>query len=189
MATILKGDVRKLDIWKKEIRTKDQQLPPEKSEDENILGELRQLSPEEFEAVTVSILKQLKDITHSITGTRLVGDGGFDFYGHFQLPHPLYYDIKFLGEAKKYARTTAVNPKDISRLVARLNRGQYGIFITTSYYTSNAQREVLEDGYPIKLFSGGDLIEIIKELRLIQNGQLDKTWISSVLMQLHSVAD
>jgi len=74
-------------------------------------------------------------------------------------------------------------------LVARLNRGQYGIFITTSYYTSNAQREVLEDGYPIKLFSGGDLIEIIKELRLIQNGQLDKTWISSVLMQLHSVAD
>lgn len=180
----MNGDIRKLDIWKSELKNIDQQLPPENSDEEKVLEELRQLSPLEFEAVTVAILKQLKDVTHSITRTRLVGDGGFDFFGHFQLPYPLSYDISFLGEAKKYKRKNPVQPKHISRLVSRLNRGQYGIFITTSYYTEQAQREVFEDGYPVKLFAGGDLIKMMKDLRLIQNGQLNKDWISSVLMQL-----
>ena len=31
---------------------------------------------------------------------------------------------------------------DVSRLVARLQRGEYGIFVTTSYYTKAAQEEV-----------------------------------------------
>ena len=180
----LSGNVRKLDIWKSEIRSMDQQLPPEGSAESNILEELRKLSATEFEAITVAILKQLENVTHSITRTRSTADGGFDFFGHFQLPYPLSYDINFLGEAKKFKRTDAVQPRHVSRLVARLNRGQYGIFITTSYYTSQAQREVLEDGYPVKLFAGGDLIRIMKELRLIQNGKLNKEWMTSVLQRL-----
>lgn len=180
----LNGNVKKLDIWRRQIRPIDGQLPPEGSVESKILEELTKLSSTEFEAVTVSIFEQLENVTHSITRTRPTADGGFDFYGRFKLPDPLSYEIKFLGEAKKFRRGTPVGPNHVSRLVARLNRGQYGIFVTTSYYTPQAQREVLEDGYPVKLLAGGDLIRIMKELRLVQNGRLSRAWMTSVLDQL-----
>ena len=95
---------------------------------------------------------------HNITRTRPTGDGGFDFVGSFTLPPPIQYEIPFLGEAKRFARSTGVGPKDVSRLVARLSRGQYWIFVTTSYFTKQAQEEVLEDRYPTSLLAGADLV-------------------------------
>ncbi|RHW33401.1 hypothetical protein D1B33_15245 [Lysinibacillus yapensis] len=61
-------------------------MPVKGSEDEKILEQLISLKSYEFEAVTVALFKQLKDVTHSITQTRLSKDGGFDFRGHFTLP-------------------------------------------------------------------------------------------------------
>lgn len=37
----------------------------------------------------------------------------------------------------------SMQPDDVSRLVARLQRGEYGIFSTTSYYTKATQNEVV----------------------------------------------
>jgi hypothetical protein len=62
--------------------------------------------------------------------------------------------INFKGQAKRYNRSSAVGPEDVSRLVARLQRGEYGVFITTSYYTKAAQEEIYEDNYPVRLFTG-----------------------------------
>jgi hypothetical protein len=180
----LSGNTRRLDIWKSEIKPKSQQLPPEGSPDSDILHELTQLSSIQFEALAVAVFRQLKTVAHSITRTRPTSDGGFDFYGHFILPYPLFYKIDFLGEAKKWTRANAVGAKDVSRLVARLARGQYGIFVTTSYYSRQAQKEVLDDGYPVKLLSGIDLIQMMKELHIIQNGQLNRKWLTSVLSSL-----
>ncbi|PDY50363.1 hypothetical protein COM88_34120 [Bacillus cereus] len=91
------------------------------------------------------------------------------------------YDISFLGEAKKFGRKSGVGPRHLSRLVARLSRGQYGIFVTTSYYTKQAQKEVYQDGYPVKLFSGADLVFLFKELRLVQGDQIKSEWLNEVI--------
>ena len=180
----IKGKTRKLDIWQKQILETDEQLPSIGSADAKILQQLVDLTPTEFEAVTVSLFEQLPNLTHSITRTRPTGDKGFDFFGHFTLPYPVSYNISFLGEAKKFRRTVKVEPKHISRLVARLNRGQYGIFVTTSYYSKQAQEEVLEDGYPVKLFSGIHLVYFLKELRLIRDGQIKVEWLNSIKQEL-----
>ena len=180
----LKGNVHKLDLWKSGIRPSSDQLPPENSRESEILAEIAQVTPTQFEAIVVALFRQMTSICHSITRTRPTADGGFDFYGTFLLPRPLDYRIQFLGEAKKYSRSTPVQSKDVSRLVARLSRGEYGIFVSTSYFTKQTQQEVLQDAYPVRLISGLDLINIMKESRIISNGVLDKTWVNNVVEQM-----
>ena len=137
-----KGRKRPIDIWINRIRSEADQLPSPKSIDSKVLEQLLTLKPYEFERVIVSLFQELSDITHHISGTKATGDGGFDFFGTFRLPRPIGYEIRFRGEVKRYARSTAVDPKSVSRLVARLSRQEYGIFLTTSYFTKQAQREV-----------------------------------------------
>lgn len=183
-AEYLKGNVRKMDIWAKIIQSKEEQLPPSESKDSEVLQELHDLSPIEFEAIVVELFKNLPHVSHKITRTRATKDGGFDFYGQFVIPYPINYEIDFLGEAKKFSRAIPVQPKHVSRLVARLDRGQFGIFVTTSYYTKQTQEEVLHDNYPIKLFSGKDLVRMLHELRLVDNNRIKETWLRSILDKL-----
>jgi restriction endonuclease Mrr len=180
----IKGNTRKLDVWKQDILSKEDQLPQEKSKDARSLEQLRNLTPTEFEAVVVDIFKKLPHVSHKITRTEPTGDGGVDFIGQFVIPFPIGYEIKFLGEAKKFSRDNAVQPKHVSRLVARLDRGQYGIFVTTSYYTRQTQREVLVDKYPVRLFSGLDCIKFLHEIGAIQKGKLNKLWLESVIQEV-----
>jgi len=174
------GNTRKLDVWSKSIRSKEEQIPLPKSKEEKLLHQLWELTPTQFEAVVVDLFKNLPHVNHKIIRTRPTADGGFDFFGKFSIPYPIMYEIDFLGEVKKFGTDNAVQPKHVSRLVARLNRGQFGIFVTTSYYTKQTQQEVLQDGYPIKLFSGNDLVNMLQELRLVENGQIKGDWLLTV---------
>ena len=174
------GYVDRLRIWAASIRDAVQQLPEEGSRDSAVLEQLTNMNPTEFEAATVAMFRELDDVQHSITRTRPTADGGFDFYGQFTLPPPLRYEIDFLGEAKKFARGTAVSPRYVSRLVARLARGQYGIFVTTSYFTKQAQEEVIADGYPTTLIAGADIVRMMRELRIARGGEISQTWLKAV---------
>lgn len=182
-----KGKIDKLKLHKREILSKEDQLPAEESVEGKILDTLSRLKPVEFEAVLVELLRSLQHINHNIQRTRLVKDGGFDFYGEFNLPFPFSYKIEFLGEAKKYARTNPIGPGMVSRLVARLARGQYGLFVTTSYYTKQAQEEVLEDGYPIRLYNGLDIINFLRELKLIDGSRINEAWLAEVIQRTANV--
>ena len=179
----LKGNLRKLDVWKNDVRSTDDQLPGLSTEENKLLCQLTGLTSTVFEAVVVGIFRGMTQVVHSITRTKATADGGFDFFGTFELPRPLNYRINFLGELKKYFRTTPVGPGDISRVVARLGHGQCAIFVTTSYFTKTAQREVLDDGYPIRLISGIELINMMKELRIISNGKINSEWIANLMEQ------
>ena len=174
------GVIDRLRVWAPLIRSTASQMPPPGSGDAAVLGQLAALTPTGFEAAVVSLLSELEEVRHNITRTRPTADGGFDFFGTFALPPPIQYEIPFRGEAKKYARTTAVGPKDVSRLVARLSRGQYGIFVTTSYFTRQTQEEVLEDRYPTTLVAGADLVRIMRELRVASGDEIRRAWLRAV---------
>jgi restriction endonuclease Mrr len=176
----IKGNINKLDIYSKSILKKEDQLPKINSTGAKLLTQLHNLHPTEFEAVVVEIFKKLPHVSHKIIRTRPSRDGGFDFVGEFSIPYPLNYDIEFLGEVKKYERDNRIEPKHISRLVARLNRGQFGIFVTLSYYTDQAQKEVIEDNYPVRLYSGIDIVNMLHELRLVENETIKQSWIDSI---------
>jgi hypothetical protein len=174
------GVIDRLRVWAPMVRTMSSQLPPVGSGEASVLSQLVSLTPTGFEAAVVTLLRELEEVRHNIVRTRPTADGGFDFVGSFTLPPPIQYEIPFLGEAKRYARTTAVGPKDVSRLVARLARGQYGIFVTTSYFTRQSQEEVLEDRYPTTLVAGADLVRIMREMRVAKGSTISTSWLKSV---------
>jgi hypothetical protein len=173
------GKLERLKVWAPKIRTIEAQLPSEASHSAQVLHQLVELSPAVFEGAVVSLFEEV-DIVHRVSQTRLTADGGFDFEGSFTLPPPLEYAIEFKGEVKRYGRRTAVKPKDVSRLVARLGRGQYGLYVTTSYFTKQAQQEVFEDRYPTRLFAGADVVRFMRELRIAQGAEISKTWLSAI---------
>lgn len=176
----VRGKTRRRQVWKRHIRTPLSQLPKQGSEDEQILQQLINLPPKQFEAVIVALFREMKSVEHVITQTRYVNDKGFDFYGTFTMPLPVGYEVKLRGEVKRYGIANGVGPGEVSRLVARLRRGEYGIFVTTSYYSRQAQAEVLEDEYPVKLFSGVDLVRFLRELKLIGGNRISQPWLNAV---------
>jgi len=179
----LKGTTRKLFVWSSKMRSTNEQLPAANSSEEKILREITSMGARRYEKFCSVILQEVANKTnvqHRIKETRDVKDGGFDFYGRLIFPEPLQYEIEFKGEAKKFGEKSGVQPKDISRLVARLQRGEYGIFISTSYYTKSAQEEVFKDGYPVRLFSGGDIVNLLKSIGKISNGNLNKEWLEQI---------
>mgnify|MGYP000557277193 CR=1 FL=1 len=177
----LRGRKRPIDIWFHKIISEADQLPEPGSSDDQLLKELLNLDPNDFEKVIVALFQQMTSITHHITGTRATADGGFDFFGTFKLPNPINYEIPFRGEVKRYSKSTKVDPKSLSRLVARLRRQEYEIFVTTSSFTKQAQREVYADEYPIHLISGKDLIYLIKNLGIVSSGRIKSDWLEAVL--------
>ena len=166
------GRTRVLDIFRSRLRTKGEQLPANASPEAAVLRQLRDLSPTQFEAVVVAVLRELPHVKHSIHRTRPTADGGFDFYGEFRLPPPLDYRIELLGEAKRFASGSGVTGRHLARLVARLDRGQHGLFVTTSHFTRAAQREILEDRYPLHLMPGQDLVNVMTELKLLSGARV-----------------
>ena len=183
------GVIDRLRVWAPLVRSTTAQLPAIGSTDAGLLSQLATLTPTGFEAAVVSIFRELDEVRHNIVRTRPTADGGFDFFGTFTLPPPIQYEIPFLGEAKRYARTTAVGPKDVSRLVARLTRGQYGIFVTTSYFTKQTQEEVLADRYPTTLIAGADLVRIMREMRITRGDEISAAWLRSVQGEADGIPD
>jgi hypothetical protein len=178
-ADYVRGRTRRRQLWKARILGTGAQLPIPGSDDEHVLEQLTNLPPKDFEAVIVALFREMKTVEHSINGTRYVNDSGFDFFGSFTMPLPVGYEVPLRGEVKRWKQGIGVG--EVSRLVARLRRGEYGIFVTTSYYTRQAQEEVLEDAYPVKLFSGADLVRFFRELKLVTGDHLREDWLAVAL--------
>ena len=167
------GKIKRLQAWRNNIKSKDSQLPVKRSKEDRFLQSLKEMPYDDFETIICSML-QSSNLVHNIDQTRKTSDGGFDMIGKFFLPDPFHYEINFKGEVKRWAGNSSVGVKDISRLVARLRRGEYGLFFTTSYYGRQAQEEVIKDAYPVKLFSGVDMYNLFEAANMIKEGKLIK---------------
>lgn len=86
------------------------------------------------------------------------GDGGVDFVCLLKVGNPELKTgetgVVVIGQAKRWDIDRPVTPDDVSRLAARLRRGWIGAFVSTSYFTDQAQSETLADGYPLLLING-----------------------------------
>lgn len=170
------GVPSRLVAYAKNVRKREEQLP-DSSAQMQLLHNLNEIDPFKFERLIVKAFQSL-DISHDIRGTRKVADGGFDFYGSFRLPPPLSYSIDMKGEVKRYKPDGGgVGVKEVARLVARLQRGEHGVFATNAYFTQQAQREIFEDHYPVELIHGGRLLGLLTRVGAIKGGGIDADWI------------
>ena len=56
----------------------------------------------------------------------------------------------------------SVGVREVSRLVSRLRHRQFGVLVTTSYVHDQAYREIREDGHPVVIIAGRDLVDLLK---------------------------
>ena len=89
-----------------------------------------------------------------------------------------------LGQAKCERPWNATNANDIARTVARLRRGWIGVYVTTSYFSVNAQREVIEDRYPILLVQAVKVRTEEVHRMLIERGRADLPALDSLLGEI-----
>jgi len=119
--------------------------------------------PTDFEKCAVEILRLIAPSTGAVDVTRPSRDGGRDAVGEYVLgPAADPVKIDFALEAKCYAPTTVVGVRDVSRLVSRLRYRNFGVFLTLSHFNAQVYDEVRQDGHPIALVCGRDVVDALR---------------------------
>ncbi len=148
------------------IRPKADQLP-EDAEGQAILEAIRHHfhdRPHDFEACAVAIWRLMAPSTGTVDVTRPSRDGGRDGVGTYVLgPAANPIAIDFALEAKCYSASNSVGVREVSRLISRLRHRNFGVLVTTSFFHRQVQEEVHEDGHPIALVSGRDIVDVLRQ--------------------------
>lgn len=171
-------------VLRSRIVADDGQKPVPGSEDERILFAIYDFykgRQHRFEAladfVTGRILEARGVRYDSGWLTTGSGDGGVDFVGRVDLdPTGGFVSSRqvLLGQAKCEAPSRPTNGVHLARLVARLRRGWFGVFVTTSYFSRNVQREVLADRYPLMLVHGARVANEVRQHLIASRTTLDQ---------------
>ncbi|MFG3363040.1 restriction endonuclease [Streptomyces griseofuscus] len=163
------------------IRSKADQLPDEAA-GAAMLEEIRtyfQGREHDFEACAVAIWRLIAQNTGPVDVTRPSRDGGRDAVGTYGLgPASSRIAIDFALEAKCYGAGNSVGVREVSRLISRIRHRNFGVLVTTSYFNRQVQEEVHEDGHPIVLVAGRDIIDALR-----QNGRTTVDAVSQWLEQ------
>lgn len=101
--------------------------------------------------------------------TKRAGDGGIDFVSRLDLGVGSgSLKLVVLGQAKCVAGSAPpTSGLDLARTVSRLDRGWVGAFVTTGFFSEQAQREVQTDRFPLLMLNGRHVGEaVVKEAAL-----------------------
>lgn len=169
------------------VKTKEEQLP-NVSVQQEMLQTLHDFFIEKdrgysFEQFAAYILGCMDEAIVDIEVTRPFKDGGFDGIGCYKIfknvENSVY--VEFYVQAKCYSASNCIGVHDTSRLISRLKNRQFGILITTSYIGPQAYQEIIEDGHPVVIINGRNIIEYVyneMEIRDVAtlNGWLSKNY-------------
>lgn len=148
-----------------QIRTRADQEPVSK-DDERVLAEIHSHfspNPVRFEYFAAAIARLFLPSMENIVITRPSRDGGRDAVGTYRVGSgPGSIVIDFALEAKCYAPGNSVGVREVSRLISRLRHRQFGVLVTTSFVHSQAYSEIIEDGHPIIVISGRDIVDVLR---------------------------
>lgn len=121
--------------------------------------------PTDFEALAADLWLRSDENVISIDTTRPSRDGGRDAFGRYKIgPDSDPISVDFALEAKCYQPGRGVGAKEVSRLISRLKRNDFGVLVTTSHITSQIYSEVREDRHPVIFITGADIVSILKRL-------------------------
>ncbi|MCH6160818.1 restriction endonuclease [Streptomyces marispadix] len=147
-------------------RTKQEQLPND-LEGKAILEAIRTHfhgREHGFEACAVALWRLIAPRTGWCDITRPGCDGGRDAVGQYILgPAAATISIDFALEAKCYGAANSVGVREVSRLISRIRHRNFGVLVTTSYFHKQVQEEVHEDGHPIVLVCGKDIVDALRQ--------------------------
>lgn len=165
------------------IRSREQQLPLPQDLPllETVYAHFKD-RPTDFEYFAAELFSMSEPHVERIDVTRPWRDGGRDAVGDFMIgPKADPVTVEFALEAKCYAPgKTSVGVKDASRLISRLRHRQFGVLVTTSFVAAQAYGEIRDDGHPVVILAGRDILDVLK-----RRGLDTQAAISAWLEQMH----
>ena len=126
-----------------------------------ILNKVKLLEWDKFESFCRGLLTKMGFEIDSIKGIRKSNDGGIDGFGYC-LDSQSLKTTRVAVQCKKYTDNPVGSP-EINNLRGAIDthRAEYGIFITTSYFSSEAIKSSREGGTPITLINGEELVDLM----------------------------
>lgn len=168
----------------KYIKTKEEQLPIDKLQYKMLLTLQKYFCDLDggysFEVFARDLTIYMDSAVVDLNTTRPFKDGGFDAEGRYRIfskvENVVYVD--FYLQAKCYnPETTPVAVKDTARLISRIKDRQFGVMFTTSYVATQAYQEIIEDGHPIVIINGRNIIEYIYDELEIRSIEKLEDWL------------
>ena len=88
-------------------------------------------------------------------------DGSRDAIGTYRGPLADRISLDFVLVVKCYAPENGAGLKELSRLISRLRRREFGALVTTSYLGHQAYQELRSDQHPVIVVAGADITAIL----------------------------
>ncbi|GAB2587716.1 restriction endonuclease [Ramlibacter solisilvae] len=161
-------------------RRKLEQLPASAAEWAVLRRVHQALSPREFEFAALELTKLLDSRFVDLQVTRPSRDGGRDVVGKYVIGHKMHrVGLNVLVEAKRWDLESAVGTRPMMRLISRIKHRDLGVFVTTGVFDTQVQQELIDDGHPVLLVSGGDIAKLLISRDLASGDQLE-SWLAGV---------
>lgn len=177
-AEVLDDPAVRRSVLRADVRTYEDQVPPSNSRLGQVLETVYQRYDGNYKHGFQALAALVTELVLSGPGlnyhegwvTPVGPDGGVDFVQRLDLGRGFSSTrLVVLGQAKcrkPWPRAgNGVSAEELARVVARLRRGWIGAYVTTSFFTEVAQRELQADEYPIVLIPGRRVAEGVEELR------------------------
>ena len=130
-----------------------------------ILDQIKQFSPKKFESFSRLLLSHMGIKFDREKGVKMSGDHGIDGYGYFESDE--FRTAKVVIQCKRYTDNPVSEPEiDKFKGVMMSFNADYGIFITTSFFTRQAQSKAVQGGNTVTLIDGQRLVDLIEKYQL-----------------------
>jgi hypothetical protein len=151
-------------------RGRSEQLPLSTLERDVLTVVCNQLTDRAFEYAAASLLGLMDTRFQDITVTRAVRDGGRDVLASYRVGHASHsVCLNVCLEAKKWHMSRAIGVRPVARLISRIKHRELGVFMTTSFFDRQVQQELIDDGHPIILLSGGDIARLLISANIVED--------------------
>lgn len=151
----------------RKYRTKTEQLPTTELEDKIlkcVTSYFKSHTDREyaFQKCAAELVRLMDSNVIQYDLTQYWHDGGRDAIGKYRIgTENTSITVDFALEAKCKGKDSGSGVKETSRLISRLLYRQFGFFVTTSYISEQAYKEIIQDLHPIIIMTGRDIANIL----------------------------
>ena len=131
----------------------------------DLLKCLMQFSPAKFESFSRLLISKMGVRLDKERGIKLTGDHGIDGFGYFMADD--FRTSRVAIQCKRYGKQPVSEPEiDKFKGVMASFNADYGIFITTSHFTAQAEFKAYQGSNTVTLIDGQQLAELVEKYQL-----------------------
>lgn len=130
-----------------------------------LLAQLKSFSPTKFESFARLLISKMGVSIDKQKGIVATGDHGIDGYGYFESDE--FRTSRVAIQAKRYT-DQAISEPLIDNFKGAMDsfNAEYGIFITTTYFTETAKQKAIQGNRTVTLIDGQRIVELVERYQL-----------------------